>query len=328
MVKKNKGTRRRSAANKPVVLANNQAPVINRPKAKKKKSKGEKGSRVKPHHVRGVCAITDPFCGAAKGSKFPDGTVGNTMVEQFRGNVSLTAVATYGNALFYLNPCLCPYGYGIGTGNTATTAAMPAAWTTLKPSSLFETNGKQFRIVSAGAIIRCVASATSAAGLVTFGSCPAIPINTVITFGTELYADAQIMALQPGMSMSWISQPQGPGARDFAVAGTSTSFIGDWTNLLVEVTGSTASSVVLNVEWFVNIEFQVTTNNALTAACRSNPPAVPVASAAVSRVHSTIGSFISGGVEEVEKMVFDSAKGALNDMMSDPLASIAGLFGM
>jgi len=66
----------------------------------------------------------------------------------------------------------------------------------------------------------------------------------------------------------------------------------------------------------------------LTAIAKSNPPKSSAAEQAVSSVHSTVGSFIEGGVTSVEKMVYDHATKALNTLMSDPLESIAGLFSM
>lgn len=311
---------------RPKVLANNAAPVVRRPKAKKSKMK-KGGTAIKPHHIRGVCSITDPFCPAAKGSKFPDGTVGNTMTEQFRGNQLITTNAA-GCQLFYMNPGMLPYGYGLGVGAGAGTLAMPATWTALKTGSLFESFGKQYRVVSAGAIIRCVASATDASGLATFGSCPAIPINTVITLGTELYVDSTIKAIQPGMEMSWISSPQGTEARAFVPAGLNTSFLSEWTSLLIEVSGAPSGKGVLNVEWFINIEFQITTNSAIAAVARANPPQVTHATTAVSQIQTTLGSFVEGGIHTVEDKVYNAASSALNSLLNDPLDALAGLFGM
>lgn len=321
-------TKSARGANKPVVLANNASPRPKQRGAKKKSKNAAPGAaRVKPHHVTAVCSITDPFCMASRGTKFPDGSTGNTMPEQFRGNVTVSSNAA-GAALFFINIANLPFGYGISTGVVASPLALPATWTTLKAGSMLETYGKQFRIVSGGCVIRSVASATTSAGLITFGAVPAVPINTSITLGTELYSDLIVRAIQPGLEVSWMSQPQGTGARDYVVPGTNTSFLSDWTCLLVELSGCPFNTPMVNIEWFVNCEFQVAATNAISSLCTPAPPAVPVATTAVSKIHSSLGSFIEGGVSQVESAVAKVAKDALGSILSDPLESLAALFGM
>lgn len=282
--------------------------------------------RAKPAtaHVRGVCSVTDPFCPAAKNSKWPDGTSGNTLTEQLRGNVTITTLAA-GNYAIAFSPS-APYGYLGTASSTSTTFTTGAALNLYKPSSLVATYGAEVRIVSFGVIARSVASATTSAGLVTFGTAGNMPtLSTAYTFGTELYDQVAVVALQPGMEFSWVSHPRGTDAHAFKSLSTTTSGPIDWTTLTIEITGAPASTAVLNLEWYMNIEFTVGINSALSAIAKPNPPSVPHAATAVSHVHQSVGSFIKGGVAAVEDAVMKSATDALSTLARDPFASLASL---
>jgi len=161
------------------------------------------------------------------------------------------------------------------------------------------------------------------------GTAPAASVATAYTLGQELYSEVTIKAIQPGMEMSWISQPHGTGARDFVTQSTSTSFASDWTSLWIEISGATASSTPLVIEWFVNVEFQpLTSARALTAIARPNPAKSTTAETATSKIHTSLGSFIEGGVASAEAAVAKAANTALTTFMDDPLDSLASLFSM
>lgn len=331
----NKKNRKGSTSNgsrksaKPVranVLANNQDPRPLRARRQRQAS----GRAPKPHHVRAICSITDPFCPAAKNAKWPDGTSGNTLTEQFRGNASITVDAA-GNEL-YCFAAAAPFGY---VGSTVV-AGPPIVGTTdanynsYKANSMLATYGSGYRVVSFGIIFRCIASATTASGVITLGTAPNASGSTAYTLGQELYSEVVVKAIQPGMEICWISQPMGTGARDFVSQSTATANLTtDWTACWMEITGAAASSTPIVAEWFMNIEFQpLTTARALTAIARPNPSKSNAAEQAVSGSHTTLGSFIEGGVKSAEQAVAKAATDALTAFSNDPLESIASLFAM
>lgn len=325
--KKRNGRRKVPNSVKPIVLANNQAPSQIGPKRKGKRSARRAGSMAHPGHVRAVCSITDPFCPASKNAKWPDGTSGNTLTEQFRGNFTLTASA--GGNLAACFKAEAPFGYIIST-MAAQVATWQANYTSYRTGSLLETYGSDYRIVSCGVIVRTTASASNASGLVTFGTCPAITPGATHTIGTELFSEVTVKAIQPGLEFTWISQPAGAECRNFIGQNTaSNGKTSDWTALIIEISGVTASLAVLNVEWFVNVEFlPLITARALTSMARVNPPKSTAAESAVSKIHSDVGSFIDGGVRQAEAVIANAASAALSSFMADPLESIAGLFAM
>jgi hypothetical protein len=321
-----KGTKKVSNANKPKVLANNASL---RPLAKRRNRRRptRAGRTPKHQHVRAVCSITDPFCPASKNSKWPDGTSGNTLTEQFRGNYTLSSDAAGSGAMCF--KAEAPFGY-IGATLVSTTATWQASWSTYRTLSMLETYGSDYRIVSAGVIVRATASATDSSGLITFGTGAPIVAGGTHVIGTELFNEVVVKAIQPGLEFSWISQPGGTLARSFQAQSTnSSSSLTDWTALIIEVSGAKASTALINIEWFVNVEFlPKMTSRALTALAKPNPPKSSSAEQAVSAVHSSVGSFIEGGIKSVEQTVANAASSALTTFMDDPLDSLAALFAM
>lgn len=315
---------------KPVSFSTNGNPrPIRQPTSKKLP-----GGKVSDRHVHHACSITDPFCPAAKGSKYPDDTSQATLTEQFRGNVNLATLTTSGNqvACFWAG---APYGYLVGASATATTVTManpgPPAYTIYKAGSMLQTYGGQYRIVSMGVVIRCVANATSASGIVTLGTTPiALAGGTVVTLGTENYSEVTVKAIQPGMEICWMSKPSGPTAHEFIaldITGVPAGNPHDWTSLVVEIGGGPGSATtLLSAEWFINVEFTLGAGNSALAPLATKPanvhPAIVKASAAVN---NNIGSFIEGGVKAAETTIWNAASSALNSI-GNPLDALAALF--
>jgi len=294
-----------------------------------------KRNGVKPHHVAKQCSITDPFCPLAKGSKWPDGTSGNTFAEQFRGHVPLVTTASGWGAVLFASAA--PYGYnkssteGVGVGQITSTGNwnIDTALSPYQTSSLLSTAGLEYRIVSFGVVARVNASATTASGTMSMGTLSAVPSGGYQLGGT-LYPEQRVKSVQPGLEMAWIAKPRGPGARTFISLSTNTSnptMSNDWTNLIVEVYGGPASTPVMDIEWYMNVEFTVNAGQALARVAPPNPPAIPILTTGTSKVHSSLGSILDGGVKAVEDTVISHAKNALNSFLDDPLEAVGALFG-
>lgn len=325
--KKGKGKRKVPRQIKPTSLANNASPA---PKGNGRRRVRASGPRrgVQPHHVRSVCSITDPFCPASKNSKWPDGTAGNTLTEQFRGNSTLTTSADGTGGVAFAGAA--PFGLLGRTTSTTTDLTFAAAYTayTGSATSMLATYGQEYRIVSFGVIVRCVASAVNASGIITLGTTGNVPVSTVLTFGQEYYDELVMKSIQPGMEMAWVSVPKGTGARNFVSLSTSTAVPSDWSSLIIELVGCPVSIPMVMVEWYVNVEFTLKPQQAISTLARQNPAKSVAAETAVSKVHSTLGSFIEGGVKQVETSIANHASSALSSLMDDPLESLASLFAM
>jgi hypothetical protein len=321
--KKNpKQRKQKRGAVKPKVLANNVSPLPVRTRNPPKRK-----FVPKQNHVRSICSITDPFCPASKGSRWVDGASANTITEQFRGSFNLTASAL-GNTAAVFTPS-APTGYINYTSTTATTYTLQSTWTQYKVGSMVQTYGCSYRVVSFGCILRCVASATNASGLLTLGTTGVPPAaSSTYSFGTEQYNECVVKAIQPGLEVSWLSRPIGSTAHEFKPIDTAVSAAQsspDWSVLVVEVTGAPASTVMINVEWFMNVEFNPQQNTALTPLC-ANGPASTLGVSAAQKTRTSIGSFIEGGIAQVEATVAKHASSAISSLLDDPLEALSFLF--
>lgn len=315
--KQNKNQKKMKAV-KPVVLANNVSPrPVRTPRAKNSKPKA------KAAHIHNVCAVTNPFCPAAKGTRWADGTGGSTISEQFRGNLAMNS-STAGTGVWTFAPT-APFGYSIYSAATGTTGTV-GSYVTYKTGSMLGTYGAAYRIVSFGVIIRCIASATSAQGIVTLGTSGSTPAaTTVITLGSENYNEVAVKAIQPGMELSWISKPIGSSSREFIAPSTSTPSSVSWTTLVVEMQAGPGSTNMLMAEWFMNVEFQIGVTSAIAPLAKQALTS-PATSTLSMRTANSLGSLFEGGVSQVEAAVWNKAETAITTFLSDPLESLAGLF--
>ena len=321
---KQKNKTKATLPNKAVTLTNNASM---RPM---RKPKSTTNVVTKKAHVVKTCQVTNPFCPAAKGAKWPDGTLGNTVTEQIRGFIPL---GTTGQGVGMV--CLsasAPFGIiGLApSASTSTTITPESGYSTYKANSLLATYGGQYRIVSFGAIIRCMSSATTAAGMVTLGTTDKTVVGGVAyTLGSELYKEVVVKAIQPSMELSWISAATGPTAHEFVdQTGSAASYVNNWTNLVIEISAAANATGLLSVEWYMNIEFTLgAATSALTAIAPPNPTRNPVVLTSHSAVQKSIGSFLEGGITAAENKITSVATSVIDSFLADPLSSIAALFG-
>jgi len=286
---------------------------------KPKSGNGAKGGTVKHAHVQHACSILDPFCPAARAAKRPD-VMGNTSIGFcVRGSSVITTDAT-GAAMSCFVPGLGRYGLNTATlaAGTWTLNGNTSQWQTLSSSGFVDSNAGEIRIVSFGCIFRSTASATNCQGLVNTFVVPN-PINGM-TLGalSSNYPETRMMPMTAGMELSWISKPVGTKAHMFRAYSDATSTMTDfdWTSMFVEISGGAVSTAVAVVEYVVNVEF--TLKNASIGASNmagtiTKPrPANPVANTIQSSVHSKMDSFVSGGVEKLEKAVSTAASDAFD----------------
>jgi hypothetical protein len=324
-------------------------------KGKKKGSKGKKGkkngprkptttmpvSRVvsantgprntaKRNHVTSICSITDPFCIHAKGAQRPDGGP-PSIPFQIRALVQVLAAGTSGVARAVFAP-------NIGFGSLLFTYSVPtftgaAAFVTTGGDGFVTGNAKEIRITSFGCIVRSAMTATTAKGLCIVSVDPAPYAGQLATAGSMQALESQVITLAAGMEHTWVSKPMGDSAHLFKPASsfTSTATDFDWTSLVVEVMASDTTNNVplLTVEYVLNCEFTVVTGGASATTAigmlqKAPPKPNRVAVAASQHAQATTSSFISGGISSATSFLENTAKSALDTIMSDGMALLFG----
>jgi hypothetical protein len=269
-------------------------------------------------HTHHACTITNPFCPAAKGSRYPDGLSSNSMPFQVKGMISVATAAT-GDSFVVVGAGGGRFGVVSGT-LAAGTWTLGATWSTLAGSAFVATNAQEVRIVSWGVIWRSTAAMTACQGMVhSFSTTGLGPTLTYPQLSQNTLED-QLIPLTSGMELSWISKPLGAKAHAFRPLSdfTTTSSDFDWTTFALEIVGGAASTTVGFLEVVVNVEVQFN-NTGIQAMGAIVPPsksANPIATKIQAQAHSTMGSFIEGGVAKVEQAVTKKASSIASTMFS------------
>jgi hypothetical protein len=244
-----------------------------------------------------VCSITNPFCEASRGSKWPDDSSGQTLAVPVRQRYYLTTDANGRGGILF-----CPtYVLGVASG----TMVNANAWTwTLStgafPLSAYAPNFPEteaFRVVSGGVKITAVTSQMTSSGIINVIELP--PADAGADYSTIVptsrnYPSYESLPMKSSDSLFAVFRPYGPDARTFqdylATADSplaSASFnTNDWTSLWVGVEGATASSAVLVVDVYLNFEIlpiTTATIGYLTSPTAYPNPMLTRASTAISR---------------------------------------------
>jgi hypothetical protein len=269
-------------------------------------------------HTHHACTITNPFCPAAKGSRYPDGLSSNSMPFQVKGMMSV-ATSAGGDSFGVIGAGGGRYGAVFGT-LAAGTWTLAATWSTLAGSAFVATNAQEVRIVSWGVIWRSTAAMTACQGMVhCFSTTGLGPTQTYPQLSQNTLED-QLIPLTSGMELSWISKPLGAKAHAFRPLTdfTTTSSDFDWTTFAIEIVGGAPSITVGFLEVVVNVEVQFNNTGiqSMGAIVPPSKPSNPIATKIQAQAHSTMGSFIEGGVSKVEQAVTKKASSIASTMFS------------
>lgn len=303
-----------------------------KPKKKTAKTK-QPGQHKAAHatHVKAACSILNPFCIAARAARRPDGLAQGTMPFQVRGLVNVTT-DTAGAALIVIVPGLGRYGYATGALGSYWTVA--AAWTSFPGAAFLTTNASEIRIVSMGAIFRSVASMTNCSGYLHKAVLTSPTVSQVIGTSNQNNVEDELTPMTSGLESVWFSKPLGSKAHSFRPSADATTTMSDfdWSSCYFEIQGGPVSATVGLIEIVVNVEFQLNaagvTTTGLSGAVLANKPANPVALQAQNMVHSTLPSFVSGGVTKAESVVTNIASKAVSNLLDMAEDFGLGLLGL
>jgi len=210
-----------------------------------------------------TCAVTDPFCGMARGAKWVSGSSSNTVGFQVRGTFKVTSGAGgVGAAAFF--PCTNSKFYTTSalTGTSMNTAALGTGNTAFDNvlASISEA-----RVVSAGLTWWDISPATSAGGTVIINEYPNFnSIEATAITVTDLYSGTNSTAVDRRKAGSWISRPSNDTAYNYAVVGTDgEGGENNRTGVIIAATGAATTSLI-ECEYCINYEFTITALSALT----------------------------------------------------------------
>jgi hypothetical protein len=284
-------------------------------------------------HVKQTCSITNPFCPGAKGAKYPDGNNGGSMAFQIRGHYSFTAVsgvsgAPTGGNIVVFNPH-ATYGILLPASFSGSTWTMASTMTQYNNVGLLNSYAQVFRVVSFGVIVRCISTVTNSSGYLVMGTSAPCGVSQNILTNSSQYIDQEEIPVYAGMEHSWIAKPMGLEARTFQPMNSSSdtqqaNFNALTLELVSGTTGSTPTNI--DVEYFMNVEFQLAPSAGLAQLVPKDPAKNPVSIAAQGSVQSNVGSFVKGGVTVAESVINKVAPKAVADVLDGGLGFLSSIF--
>lgn len=281
--------------------------------------------------VADVCQVTNPFCDAAFGSKWPDGSGSPTIPFSYHYISNGTQTAANAVGFFFM----ADWAYGFSSATAAAgviTVVAPSAHTS---AITYSSVGQQGRVVSAGVICRVTSTASGSAGYIIGRQLMNVKSGDTLTANLISGSPGQqVMSITPGAEMAIIMKPFGPGAHDFhaALDGQSNANTPDWTFAYFEISANAAVSTV-TFEVFVHCEILPIDTSAYGAVASKMPskPAVVQASRKVHETGSGIHQTLQGNLTQaVDTAVTSLASQAVAGFMADPAgwgeAALALLF--
>jgi hypothetical protein len=266
--------------------------------------------------VNKACAITNPFCPAAWGARWPDNSMTKSVgwsgrsfqahVADANGNIGYMFLpGLYDQGRAPVVPVAEPADFGIASayGNLFTPPADIARW----------------RITSWGIKIRSTAPKLSAQGMLRIRLFSPQVYDTLVTASLEsFYADSSHdipLSRLIDHDVYVLSMPLGTDARLFrddqfditAGGGLLDRRNVGWQVITIKLSGGTPSVQQLETEVFYNYEFVFADGSSSYAFAKSAPKDDPVARGANASVFEKIGNFVDGSASVVDRITKSAA---------------------
>jgi len=218
------------------------------------------------HAPEHACGYLDPFCPSL--GKVPDGSQVASMPTFLRRAYTVTTDANGDGAIGFITSRLKDRVYNA----TAWTAGAVSTWTASDHAdySAVAAFSEQFRVVSQGYRVSCIANATAMQGIKSIGVGPLTAGNFAGT--STKWDDPMTLNEWTGIPEQRVVQlfPFEVSARNYEpFAHTNTH---DWPVFVVYVNGGAASTAILLVEEFIKVELAIDSKNILSRSASDSAP--------------------------------------------------------
>jgi len=261
-----------------------------------------------------ICAITDPFCPLARGAKWPDGNGGETLTMQLRSHLTVPTLSSGGN--ISILSCNLPYALNAAGSYATGSYTLGAAYldATGGTGTNFTTYANEYRITTAGVIIRSTLPALTAQGYIILSRMTQmIAPSTVVPAGLTTGTDVVTHPLRAGLEVPFTFRTVGSDAHMFYAQNTTTTTIANWDALKIEIVGAPASTTaVVDIEVVYNIEFTLpATQQGLSQFIRPDVPFNPQLTAASTRLANAAAGPVYDSVEKLSEKFMAMASEAI-----------------
>lgn len=270
-----------------------------------------------------VCGITDPFCHHASGAKYPDFSSVRTLPYTRRVRTTLASNASgVANMLIYPQ-----YGYQPFTTAPAATGTAVSGWSDFAAYSTIA-GVNQYRIVSAGFIVRHIVSPLNSAGIVYIRQYGADSGATLGAVDTATYNATAVsnVPVQDAREIAVVLQHTAQMPQTFYPLATDAAVV---TNVptkgyvfsTVSISGAPASTAIVEIEFVTNYELMFDDASELSQVATLPPASNTVITGAAAHVSSTLSPIISDGVAALGRMFVTKATTALAGYLGGPPAA-------
>lgn len=281
------------------------------------------------HGAHKVCAITDPFCAGAIGSKWPNLTGSKTLAFPARGRWNISTDAN-GNGSILIVPQYSAQVVGAASigGDAAVFSAL------LTPVFPVITGVTQYRVVSWGFKLRNTAAPMLSSGIVRVRLFSDSGYASSATSLCSSYKciDALDVSLQDTKEVCVMPPRTGTQSTFFVpiepITVSSALPATGWSYAQVSIIGGPATSAPVDIELFYNYELSFNDDSTLSMIQTPSPPENTTLTQASSYVSHSIGSFVKNGAKAVEDLAIRYGKQylmrALGGAMGGPVGGLAG----
>jgi hypothetical protein len=314
--------------------------VPNAPRKKKKKSRNRKrkgkgmsgGGAALAKVKKAICSISDPFCPAAYGAKYPDSNSANTLSWTNESWYNLTTDANGNGAIaFSADP-----GFGSSQAATIAIGGTVTTWNTSQvyPNwTNFASVGVAFRVVSHGVHVRPTTSANTSQGsigIIVFPANTGTTSTGTVDLNSMMYSYNERASCTDFQGLTAVARAEGtashefrstfaPGSIQFSPAGFDVP--------IVYAIGAVASSSVAQIRLVTHYELMFSNtsvfNSIATKPATENPSIV----AGNNFVQKMLMPVLRGGQDAVMMHTENLAERFARGILQLGGAAIGGMLG-
>jgi len=269
-----------------------------------------------------VCAITDPFCHHALGSKYPDTSGVRTLAYPLHITQSFTCDAN-GDASILVFPAYGVYPLKQANIINATVAQFTTDFVAYAPiAQVFK-----YRNVSYGIRIRNTTAPLASSGMVrirTFGDVATSAFLAVdrASYACDSYLD---IPLQDCHDVAVVGRKVGAESNLYqnwppglAVA---TMPVTQWGPIIVDVAGGPANASI-SIELFLHQEYVLDDTNGLQLLATAPPPSNKLVVAVSEKIQSSGNNIFKNGVDAASRFIENAAERAMMGLLQGAVSTL------